>query len=334
MKTIALLCVLLLSQNVFGISEKNYELNYAIKVLPFLLRMEEGTFTGQENISIHYRHYIQKEAKNCLMILPGRSEPVEKYAEVIYDLYQTPSGKNLNFFLLDHRGQGQSARMTSPSDMGHIDEFENYILDLETFMKLMKLGERCEHKFLLAHSMGAGIGTSFILKYPNSFEKVAFVSPMLKIQTGDYSYAVARAIVQAQNLIGRGDQFAIGQMGYNPDATFEKNKVTTSPARFKMSQALNDLYPKTRLGGVSNRFVLETMRGTNPLRSRYHLISAPLLVFTAGIENYSVPEEMTKLCSESANCRPSFFAQAKHEILMERDEFRDQVIKELENFFQ
>ena len=316
-----------------ALDENHYDEQYKLNIVPLIHNMQDGFFTGEKNLKIHYKTFLQSGAKNCLVILPGRTEPVEKYAEVVYDLSQTAAGKNLNFYLLDHRGQGSSERMKKPSHMGYVDHFHNFVLDIETFLTNQKLDSKCEKKFLLAHSMGAGISTAFILEHPAYFNKVSFISPMLKIMTKPYSYGVARAIVETSTLVGRGAKFAIGQKGFDPLAKFEDNEVTTSPARFKMTMSVYETFPMTKVGGVSNKFVLEVMRGTNRLRSRYHEISTPMKVFYAGLESLSEPSEMVKLCDEAINCQPTFFATSKHEVLMERDEIRSKVINSLSEFF-
>jgi lysophospholipase len=329
----SLLILIALTTNVFAISEINYKENYQEKIIPLIASMNDGSFSGVNGITIHYKTLITPTARNCLVILPGRTEPVEKYAEVVYDLMQTSAGKNLNFFLLDHRGQGSSDRMKTPSDMGHVDRFENYVADLEEFVLNQKLGQICEQKFLLAHSLGAGIATAYILKHPQGFDRVALSSPMLKIQTAPYSYGVAKAIIKASVFIGRGAKFSIGQSGFDPNLKFADNTFTTSPERFDMAMSVFKENPKTKLGGVSNRWILEVMKGTRGLRSRYHEISTPLRVFTAGIEVYSEPSEMIKLCAEALDCKRFNLKNSKHEVMMDRDVNRDVVINEVSSFF-
>ena len=316
-----------------ALDENHYDERYKQNVVPLLKIMHDGFFSGENKIQIHYKTFLQSNARNCLVIFPGRSEPIEKYGEVVYDLAQTLAGKNLNFYLMDHRGQGSSGRMVSPSDLSYVEHSHNYVLDIESFIKDQKLEKNCEKVFLLAHSLGAGISTAFILEHPKFFNKVALISPMLKILTKPYSYKVARAIVQTSSMVGRGAKFAVGQKGFNPNDKFEGNTVTSSLARFKMSRSIFETYPASKLGGVSNRFVLEVMKGTNLIRSRYHEISVPLRVFHGGLEYFSEPGEMIKICDESINCKRSFFATSKHELLMERDEIRSEVISSLGEFF-
>ena len=325
--------ILFFTTNVFALSEVNYLQNYQEKIIPLINSMSDGSFSGVKGLAIHYKTLITPGARNCLVILPGRTEPVEKYAEVVYDLMQTNAGKNLNFFLLDHRGQGSSGRMKAPSDMGHVDLFENYVADLEKFVINQKLDLACEQKFLLAHSLGAGIATAYILKHSQGFDRVALSSPMLKIKTAPYSYGVAKAIIQASVLVGRGAKFSIGQSGFDPNLKFADNTFTTSPERFHMAMSVFKEYPKTKLGGVSNRWILEVMKGTKVFRSHYHEINVPLRVFTAGMESYSEPSEMIKLCAEASDCKRINLENSKHEVMMDRDANRDIVINEVSNFF-
>ncbi|MDO9183908.1 MAG: alpha/beta fold hydrolase [Bacteriovorax sp.] len=319
--------------NAFAISEINYQKNFDSKIIPFLSSMKSAFFQGQNHIAIHYRTFLQPRAKTCLVVLPGRSEPIEKYAELVFDLVHKDSGKDLNIFLMDHRGQGSSERLSTPLDLGYVDNFSNYIADVETFVKLQKLDQICEHKFLLAHSLGAGIGVGFILKHPHVFDRVAIISPMLKILTKPYSYNIARAIVDSFIFTGHGAQFALGQKGFNPNVEFENNTVTSSRERFFMSMGTYEAYPETKLGGVSNKWIHEVMVGTNAIRSRYHEIDTPLRVFHAGHESFSETSEMKKICDEARDCKRFFYPSAKHEILMEKDQTRDGVIDLLNGFF-
>lgn len=331
--TLSAIVLLLKVSTAFALSEQNYEEQYAQKITPLLLQMKEGHFTGAGDVQIHYRTLLSPSSKNCLVILPGRTEPIEKYAELVYDLKQTAAGKNMNFFLMDHRGQGQSGRMASPSDMGHVDKFENYVADVETFIGLQNLDKRCEHKFLLAHSMGAGIASAYLLKHPNSFDRVVMSSPMLQIQTKPYSYATARAIVKTMVLAGRGKKFAIGQKPFNSAAKFEDNTFTTSEVRFKKTMGLFEENPSSKVGGVSNRWIYEVMKGTKGIRERYHELAMPMMIINAGIETYSEPVEMEKLCNEAPNCKRVFLPTSKHEVFNDRDENRDIALKETAEFF-
>lgn len=328
---------ILLSSSAFAIGEANYKAEYTEKILPLIKSYNRGTFKGPNNVGVSYATYASNpSATRCLVILPGRTEPIEKYAEVVHSLDNGSLKGQFQFILMDHRGQGSSQRMLKAGDeeKGYVDNFENYALDLKILLDTVVAQKNCSEKLLLAHSLGAGISADFLQKYPEYFDRAALSSPMLKIQTKPYKYVLARAMVAASVLAGQGKKFGPGQKVYNPTRDFENNDFTSSPARYEMAKDMFDLFPQTRLGGVTNKWLNEIMSGTKKIRKHYSDITIPLRVFHAGFETYSEKSEMIRLCDEAPHCIRTYLPESKHEVLMDRDVNRDVVISELEKFFK
>ena len=61
------------------------------------------------DISIAYKHFKAKEGLASVVVLPGRTESIEKYMELVWDWRELP----FDIFLMDHRGQGRSSRWHS-----------------------------------------------------------------------------------------------------------------------------------------------------------------------------------------------------------------------------
>lgn len=326
---------ILSSVQAFAISEANYAQEYKEKIIPLITSMTKGTFKGERSLPIHFATYTTNpESTICMVILPGRTESLEKYAEVVHDIDNGVKKGVFKFFLMDHRGQGSSGRIDKvQSDMGYVDDFNNYVLDVKNFMDNIVGENNCSQRFLLAHSLGAGVGISFMQQYPEYFDRAALSSPMLKIQTAPYSYKVARSIVLASVAAGRGKKFAIGQKAFSGVRNFEANNFTSSKERYEMAMNMFDMIPEARLGGVSNKWLNEIMKGSKDIRKNYSDLKIPLRVFQAGIETYSYPEEMVKLCDEASFCKRVYLPDSKHEVLMDRDVNRNVVIHELETFF-
>ncbi len=339
MKSLIVTILVTLSSSVYAISEANYKAEYKEKILPVLNSYQYGSFSGQKSLKINYATYASNtEASRCMVILPGRSEPIQKYAEVVHSLDTGSLAGQFKYFLMDHRGQGSSARMISKeagdNQKGYVDEFENYALDLKIFMDTVVAKAGCSEKVLLAHSLGAGISIDFMQRFPQYFERAALTSPMLKIQTAPYKYAVARAIVLANMTAGRGAKFAPGQKPFSGVRNFEANTFTSSLERYNMTMDTFEVFPEAKLGGVTNRWLNEVMSRTKHIRSLYGEIRIPLQVYHAGIESYSEPQEMIRICDETPDCKRTFLPTSKHEVLMDRDVNRDVVISGIEAFFK
>jgi lysophospholipase len=338
MKSLIVVLLLILSPSVFAISEVNYEASYQKKIVPVLRAYQYGIFPSTSKISIHYATYTTNKASTrCLVILPGRTEPIEKYAEVIESLDTGSLKGQFTYFLMDHRGQGSSGRILSaPTDYesGYVDHFKNYADDVKIFMDKIVSQKKCSENLLLAHSLGAGIAVDFLQRYPEYFDRAALTSPMLKILTTPYSYTVARSIVLAGMTAGLGSKLAIGQKAFNAKRDFENNTFTTSRVRYEMAMSMFDLFPKARLGGVTYRWLNEVMSATYNIRKHYGDIKIPLRIFYAGDELYSEASEMTRLCDEAPFCLSTFLQTSKHEVLMDRDVNRDVAIAGLEDFFR
>lgn len=319
-----------------AISEINYKETYKLLVLPLLNNFKYGSFEGMNEMNIHYAHFTtNQKARECIVILPGKGEPIEKYAEVVHSLNFGLTYGRYQYFLMDHRGQGSSERLI-PEDSykGHVDYFENYILDVKEFMDEVVSHSGCDNSYLLAHSMGAGIGIALDMEYPGYFKKMGLISPMLKVKTTPYPYAVARAMVKANVFLGKKKEFAPGQETWTGERDFEKNKFTNSEVRYEMTMDIFDLYPKAKLGGVTNNWLYEVMKKTDDMRKHYDVSKTPSRVYIAGTELYSDEKEMERFCVETHQCEARFFKFSKHEILMDKDVNRSLAIADLLLFFR
>lgn len=332
MKTILMLLSLVMPISAWAIPEADYANAYQREIVPLLKRFQRGTFVGAKNIKISTAQWKSSPtADRCFVILPGRSEQLEKYAEVVHSLNEGELKGEFIYFLMDHRGQGSSQRFMPQIDRGHVDDFDNYAQDVKTFFDEVVSQTYCRDTSLLAHSMGGGIAVDFLQKHPGLVDRAVLTSPMLKILTKPYPYAVARGIVLGSMAIGRGMQFAVGEKPFNPNDDFESNRFTGSKVRYDMWMNLFRELPQTQLGGVTNRWVNEIMKGTKKVRARYSQVQIPLRVIKASDERYSEPAEMEKLCRQAAQCEVTTLV-GKHEVLMERDAVRDIAIHEIEKF--
>lgn len=289
---------------------------------------QEGTFEGAENIPIYYKIFKHSESTGrAILISSGRTESAVKYKEICYDLFQN----GYDVYIHDHRGQGFSGRMVEDRELGYVDDFTNYIIDMKSFYKIMQ-GERAYDKiYLLGHSMGGAIGLNYLQNYPNDFTAAAFSSPMLGLNFIQCATANNYDFDQAE--------YAPTQKPYDESKeVFKTNTLTNSETRFNVFyKAYND-EPLVRLGGVSLHWVNESCIHMKAILENSFKLQTPSLLFSAEEEEIVVPEGhykfIEKCTKENVPIKGYYVKNAKHELLIEKDETRSMVVGTILNFFE
>ena len=91
----------------------------------------------------------QGVARGSVVLSPGRTEPIEKYFEVVREL----TGRGLVVLAHDWRGQGLSERMLPDRLAGHAQGFEAYLGDYTALLDAF--AARLPRPWIgFAHSMG------------------------------------------------------------------------------------------------------------------------------------------------------------------------------------
>lgn len=333
MKIAFLLVTFLLSSIGFAISEQDYIEKWENEVFPFFLKKTQFDYmiSHDDQLKLLYGILLNETAQSnhkLIVLLPGRSEPIYKYSELTYDLYQ----KGYSIALLDHRGQGGSERSVSNPEKGHVKSFKYYVKDIEKFMDsiVMKLGMK--KTFLIAHSMGASASLMLMADRSDLFDKAILSSPMLKPNTGKYPPSVALTYMTGLRLIGKGEDWAPGEKGYETPV-FEGNRVTGSRVRRAMVTYLYETYDEFKMGGVTVDWVATSIGTNNRFVFKYRKIKTPIMILQAGDDSVVYTKRQNKLCRKARNCQLIHYPSAKHEILIEVDKIRNDVMKKTFNFF-
>lgn len=288
-------------------------------------------FYGRRNLRIKYRLYLQESNKRLLIILPGRGEPARSYAETVKDFFDI----GFSVLVLDHRGQGESERMLEDSEISYVRHFQDYIDDVRFLYDDVVRTHIHDEVYLLGHSMGGAIAAGFVEQNPGLIDKLLLISPMIRVNTDPYPYAVARDIVWAQALIGRGKSYAIGHGPFDEkEYLFDKNRITTSYSRYFLNLKLLIDDPKIRLGGVSNRWALEATRGSHNVFQKAKTIRIPTLIIQSPEDEIVIPQFHKKFCDKIPNCSLIEMKGAKHTILQEIDTIRDACIQKAADFLK
>lgn len=324
-------CLILVPRAGWCISETDFARIYAQEVLPFFQASPEKYFTGTRGAKIHYRVFEQA-APNApaVVVVPGRTEPVRKFAEVLFDLHH----RGFAVYAIDHRGQGLSDRMATPRDVGYVRDFQDYVRDLDRFAtEVVDARASRGKKFLLAQSMGGAISAFHVIGNPSRYQAVAYAAPMFEVNTGKYSHGQAKLLATVATWFGLGKHFAIGYRGFDPNPEFQGNDSTQSEARFRVFPDAVREDPRLALGGPSYRWVRESLQATEQLEKLAIKHTAPTLILQAALDETVRPGGQNHFCSQAPRCRIETFADARHSILHEKDSIRNAAFEKILGFF-
>jgi lysophospholipase len=305
-------------------------IEYITQIDSFFKLGTDGFFKGEKGISIYYKYFLQEikeDEKGAIVISNGRRESALKYKELIFDLYRV----GYSVYILDHRGQGFSERINvTDKQMGHIDDFEYYVSDLKKYYdKFVKIN-RHNKILLLAHSMGATIGTRYIEKFPDDFDCAALSSPMFGLR------------FPACNLIGlftgAEPKYLIGEKNFdNEEMNFSTNNLTHSKVRYEALMKMYENNPSTKIGGPSYHWVYQSCITFKKIFKELHKIEIPIIVIQAGKDKVVTTSAQKKLVFElkkfGKDVKGYTINDAYHEMFIEKDEFRIPVITTLLDFF-
>src|SRR5438105_6829046 len=113
-----------------------------------------GTLKTPDGVMLRFARWAPPPGrKGTVCLFPGRAEFIEKYFETVRDL----RARGFAVAMLDWRGQGLSERALSDPLRGYVRSFDDYGVDLATFIHEVVLPDCPPPVFALAHSMVASI---------------------------------------------------------------------------------------------------------------------------------------------------------------------------------
>tara|TARA_R110000787_G_scaffold41071_13_gene101604 strand:+ start:2093 stop:3136 length:1044 start_codon:yes stop_codon:yes gene_type:complete len=315
--------------NVYQLSSETQlkDEKYVEKIENFYTHGKEGYFSGKDSIQIYYKIFRQAVLESpAILISSGRTEAAIKYKELIFDLYNN----GYSVYILDHRGQGLSGRMTEDPDMGYIDTFQFYIDDMKYFYETKLKKATHKKKYLLAHSMGGAIGMTYLEQNPKDFNAAAFSSPMLGFK--------AITCSATKLLSGKKTKYALGQGKYQEDEKkFKKNTLTGSEIRYHLMNAAFAKDTLARLGGASYQWVSKSCKQYDYINDNINNIETPFILFSAENEEIVSTKAHQKFIEEAQQlgktCEGFMIENAQHELFIEKDEQRIETMNQIFNYY-
>ena len=280
------------------------------------------SFTSKNSCVIRYGRAdaAPGRARGVVLLLNGRSEFMEKYNEVVSELVH----RRYKVFSLDWRGQGLSCRETANRHKGYVDNYGDYLYDLELFYTRFVKAEGLPVT-IVAHSMGGHIALRFMGKHRGSIQKAFLVSPMIDINTAPFPGILARFLARKACAAGFSRHYVFGGGDYCPEKNrFKGNILTHDPERFLMEQKAIADNPDLALGGVTWGWLKASFDSIDLVKSPAFTagIKTPIVMVSAEQDTVVSTSAQKRLCGQLPHCRFVSIPGAFHEIFHETDRIR------------
>ena len=295
-----------------------------------------SSFLGVDNARINYVYFNQSQATKCIVIVNGRNESYLKYKELSYDLSQ----QGYQVFLFDHRGQGLSERLLNSPHKGYVKSFNDYIVDLSSFINTVVKANCATKPYLLAHSMGAAIATRYLQNNPNVIQAAVLSSPMFGFNAGGIPQVIAKSLIKGLHTINQVTSstpwYFLAHQDYKK-SDFKDNVLTQSELRYEIFNSLLEEQPAIQLGGVTLNWLVEGIKAQEEIFNEIEKVSTPIIVLQAGKDTVIDNSAQDKFCENLHKLQPQSCPNglvkniegALHELFFEKDNYRNQALSEV-----
>jgi lysophospholipase len=252
-------------------------------------------------------------AKGTVVLLPGRTECIEKYGRAAGDLV----ARGYAVITVDWRGQGLADRALPDPMSGHVDDFAEYQADLDALLAEADRAGLPEPRYLMAHSMGGCIGLRALMR-GLPFRAAVFSAPMWGISMAAWLRPVAQVVTAVSGLFGQSHRYAPGTSAttYILDAEFLGNVLTTDPEMWDYMRRQAQAHPELALGGPSLAWLRAALRECGALS----VLPAPMVpaICALGTQEKVVDTAPAHLRMASWPMgQLELYPGAEHEIMME-----------------
>jgi lysophospholipase len=282
-----------------------------------------GTVTTPDGVNLRYARWAPPPGrKGTVCVFPGRAEFIEKYFETVRDL----QSRGFAVAILDWRGQGLSDRGLSDRGKGHVRDFYEYGVDLDAFMDQVVLPDCPPPIYALAHSMGGAVLLRASHEGRRWFDRIVLSAPMVGLTLQGVARRIAGPLARTLRLFGRGSSYIPRGEAITSTQGFIGNVLTSDPVRYARNVAVVEAEPALSLRSPTIAWADAAMRTTRQFENPAYPASLrqPILMVAAGQDQVVSTPAIEKFASNLLAGSHLILAGAKHEILQEQDQYRQQ----------
>ena len=290
-----------------------------------------GMLKTPDGVALRYARWAPPPGrKGTVCVFQGRAEFIEKYYEIVHDL----RARGFAVATLDWRGQGLSQRALRDQRKGHVGDFSEYEIDLETFMRDIVLPDCPPPYFALAHSMGAAVLLRSAHKRKRWFDRMVMCAPLLALADRPL-LGFAPAVARAMRMSGMGRSYVpTGTPMVMSAQPFIGNRFSSDPVRHARTMAVLEAEPGLGIGSPTVGWADAAFRAMREFSDPGFAASIrlPIVMVAAGRDEIVSMPAIEKFATHLRTGSHLIVAGARHEIMMEQDHYRAQLLAAFDAF--
>lgn len=286
--------------------------------------------TTEDGVRIRLGLWQAPDPKGTVLLFPGRTEYIEKYAQSADELAK----RGFTTFAIDWRGQGCSDRPLADRRVGHVEDFAEYQTDIAAMLARAKALDLPKPFYLLSHSMGGCIGLRALFD-GLPVKAAAFTGPMWGIRIAPHLQPVALVLKHILPAVGLGHLTPPTTVPepYVINAQFDDNLLTRDRDMWQMMRNQIDAHPEVSLGGPSIIWLREALAECNALARMPAPAKMPCVAYMGTNERIVHVGRVHARMSGWPGSHLELIQGAEHEVLMESPEIRAHIFDDMTRRF-
>lgn len=293
-----------------------------------------GYFTTRDKVRLRYAIWPKPTGgghRGTICLVQGRTEFIEKYFETIADF----RARGFAVATFDWRGQGGSDRLIDNKGLGYVDRFEDYWTDLSSFHGEILLPDCPGPFYLVGHSMGGLASLHAGANDRMMFDRIFLSAPMVALEGQPMGMGGTAKLCEVLSFIGLG-QVPVGRGADRMprEESFSGNPLTSDHKRYMRMVEVVEARPDLGIGAPTVRWAAAAM-GAMAEAGRDHFpgsIRVPVLMLAAARDQVVSTPAIERLGLRMRTGRHMVVAGARHELFMENDTIRAQVLAAFDAF--
>lgn len=267
------------------------------------------------------------QPRGTVVLSGGRTEPIEKYYEVIADLLAR------DFCVLAHdwRGQGLSARLLPDRLKGHARSAEEFLDDYARLIEAFE-SRMPGPWIMMGHSMGAALNLLTLESGEARFVAALLTSPMLRVRTGKRSLWSVRFAARWNVRHGKAAEY-VAEVWDDPfEHTFETNALTHDRDRYERWREQLYACPHLAVGAITwgwLNFAIDLGERVLKIKA-LRKVKVPVTMVQSGEDDLVWKLAAKSACKRLPRGRYVEVPRARHEVLMEIDDLRSVYLHEFD----